>query len=152
MKLKFLYLMTFFSIISLHAQNSTSASDYFKEFKKNEQPQNIIFKNLKENSNAEKGNFYVIYKSNIIGEQYYFKIQFNKNNKIVSSSYSIKSGNINNQLIIKLNKISEDLLKNYDEIITNMAIRSCNRNNGCYGKADDEAVLVCTVNCMLENK
>lgn len=41
-------------------------------------------------------------------------------------------------------------MKKYNEIATNSAARNCNRASDCYGKSDNELVLVCAINCTLD--
>ena len=137
--------------------NNITISDptYFLEFRKNEQPENVVFKKISQNDFFEKGNYYVIYKTNEKGEGYYFKLQFDVKENLIGTSYAKADSNLSSNTVEKLKEITNNLLH---PPLTNSistaedptkCVINCNRKEGCYNKENNEAVLVCSTTCIL---
>ena len=78
------FLLLIFTITLVKANNTTNRphdKDYFKTFKKNEQPENEQFNLLNKKSDEKAVAYYVIYKENALGQGFYFKITLDKNEK-----------------------------------------------------------------------
>lgn len=155
--LKNLSVIIFLFCCYLASASNLSIPDptYFAEFRKNEQPKSAVFKEIDQNNLVEKGNYYVIYKTNEKGEGYYFKLQFDKKENLIGTSYANADANLSSTTIEKLREMTTNLLQppltdaiSADPSPTRCVI-NCNRKEGCYNKESNEAVLVCSTTCIL---
>lgn len=132
--------------------------DYFKTFRKNEQPENIKFKLLDKNSKQDKeGDFYVIFVENENNQGVYFKVVLNEMNKPIATYYAKENKNINLDIknLNNLKRVSNSLLGKKDSKALRLApdpqqcVVNCHRTKGCYDKPTELGVLLCSADCQL---
>ena len=140
----FLLLFAFTAIKANAIVDNPHDKEYFRTFKKNEQPENKKFHVLKESSNANAAFYYVIYKENALGEGFYFKVAFDKNEKPIATYYANEEKEINDSTIKNLKNILGE--PSLEETPTQCVI-ICRRTSNCYDKATNTDVLLCSLDC-----
>lgn len=130
-------------------ENKLHDKEYFKTFKKNEEPENKKFHVLKESSNINAAYYYVIYKENALGEGFYFKVVFDKNEKPIATYYASEEKQINDSTVQNLKNIlgEPSALTNSLEETPAQCVTKCHRTNHCYDKATNTGVLLCSLDC-----
>ncbi len=70
--------------------NYTNRDDkeYFRSFRKNEEPKNKRFNILNKDSESNGESFYVIYKENSLGQGFYFKVVLDKDENPIATYYA----------------------------------------------------------------
>ena len=127
--------------------------EYFSSFKKNEEPSNIKFNVLFEKGENFANSFYVIYKKNLKGEEFYFKIVLDKNEIPIATYYAtdenseISNETINNlKNLFSVNKLAPEI----PPVSTTQCVTNCHRARGCYDKPTGTGVLLCSAECGIE--
>ncbi|MDR6159360.1 hypothetical protein QF023_002876 [Chryseobacterium sp. SLBN-27] len=124
--------------------------EYFRSFKKNEQPENKKFNIINECTNKNAAFYYVIYKENSLGEGFYFKIVFDKNEKPIATYYATENDKaLNVSTVENLKKIlgGQSELSNSLEQTPAECVIKCHRTNGCYSKETTLGVFLCSADC-----
>jgi len=157
MKINFLlaFVLLLFTFITAKASSTDSRRDdkeYFRSFRKNEQPQNKNFILLNQISEAQGSTFYVIYKENTKGEGFYFKVVLDKDEKPMATYYANEENKplpiTTLEYLKKILSKSSNVAILIEETRTQL-IKDCHRKNGCYDKPTDIGVLLCSLDCEL---
>lgn len=145
----FLLLFAFTTIKATIISNDPHDKDYFRTFKRNEQPENKKFNVLNESSNKDAAFYYVIYKENDFGEGFYFKVVFDKNENPIATYYANEEQQLNNSTVQNLKKIlgEPSKLTHSLEETPAQCVTKCHRTNECYDKSTNLGVLMCSLDC-----
>lgn len=132
--------------------NYTNRDDkeYFRSFRKNEEPKNKRFNILNKDSESNGESFYVIYKENSLGQGFYFKVVLDKDENPIATYYANEGDK----------KISDSTIENLKKVLfgpgtpslstgetTTQCVTKCHRTNGCYDKDTTAGVLLCSAEC-----
>jgi hypothetical protein len=156
MKSNFLlaFALLLFAFATSKANNYTDRDDkeYFKSFRKNEEPKNKEFNILSKNSEDKGESFYVIYKENSLGQGFYFKVVLDKFEKPIATYYANEGRQKLSDLTVKnLKRILTDPTSRMstatDPITTTQCVTNCHRTNACYDKPTSTGVLLCSLEC-----
>lgn len=155
------FLITFtlliFAFFTVKANNSYTArndKEYFSSFRKNEEPKNKKFNVLTKKSESIGESFYVIYKENLLGQGFYFKVVLDKNENPIATYYANESKKkISQSTVENLKKIlsgPEKPTTTTSDTSTTQCVTNCHRTNGCYDKPTSTGVLLCSMECGIQ--
>lgn len=166
---KLMFIVTLFFIQNAWANSPLDPihnSDYYKDFRKNESPKGIVFKELVGVHTVLPKNTddYTIYKKDSQGNGYYFKVLVHPVTQMpIATSFAAENKEISKETTLVLINASKELLGKdsrvkyttdkvspiLSESATKCNIR-CNRESGCYDKPTNLGVKLCSLNCNLE--
>ncbi|KQT21636.1 hypothetical protein ASG22_15900 [Chryseobacterium sp. Leaf405] len=149
------FALLLFAFATSKANNQYTDRDdkqYFKSFRKNEEPKNKTFNILTKISENTGESFYVIYKENSLGQGFYFKVILDKNEKPIATYYSDEGRQqLSDSTVKNLKKLLSGptgrLAASVDPITTTQCVTNCHRTNGCYSKPTETGVLLCSLEC-----
>lgn len=166
---KLLFIVTLFTIQPVMASfhlDPIHNSDYYKDFRKNESPKGIVFKELVGVHTVLPKNTddYTIYKKDSQENGYYFKVLVHPVTQMpIATSFAAENKEISKETTLVLINASKELLGKdsrvkyttdeggpiFSEAATKCVIR-CNRESGCYDKPNNLGASLCSLNCNLD--
>lgn len=133
------------------ATNNIHDREYFRAFKKNEQPENKKFVLLNKVSTKKEASFYVVYKENALGQGFYFKVVLDQNEKPIATYYANENETIAPSTVQNLKNIlrasPQATLSAGDTPA--QCVTKCHRANNCYGQPTNTGVLLCSLDCQI---